>query len=323
MVSYNPWAIDWSHNHFPSKTWDYPQLLPTNWSICYVLIGPLNGGLPLEFFPRMIMGLFPLFALWLLWQKALNAQSDELAMGLVLFALLLYDMLSTYIGHGYADIPVQVMGLAAILVLLESKVFSLKTLLMGSALAAASSLTKQAGLWLVFVYPILSYLLLIKSQKFSRIKVYGLLGLQIIIMLSISLTWYAHAWFITGHQALEWGFLTHGVYQSASQVSRLDFAYEITNAWYWLMVIVAIWAVRQKSEWRTSFVLISIPIMVIWLAGYDYDNRNLALGMPYIAMMAGLSITKWANTELIQRFMRSVAADLNYIISHENWLLRI
>jgi len=61
VVSWNRWALDWSMNQPAHHTWHYPQVLPTNWSIVYVL----TGG-PIWYFPKALMPLFPLGILFLL-----------------------------------------------------------------------------------------------------------------------------------------------------------------------------------------------------------------------------------------------------------------
>ena len=54
IYSWNQWALEWANNSLPSITKNYPQLLPINWSISYILIK--NNSV--QFFAKTIMPLF-------------------------------------------------------------------------------------------------------------------------------------------------------------------------------------------------------------------------------------------------------------------------
>ena len=51
VVSWNPWALAWAENRLPSMTFHYPQLLPCNWSVSYVLMGDAR----IQFFAKWLM----------------------------------------------------------------------------------------------------------------------------------------------------------------------------------------------------------------------------------------------------------------------------
>jgi len=38
VLAWNRFTLDWFHNQFPVHTWRYPQLIPTNWSIAYMIM---------------------------------------------------------------------------------------------------------------------------------------------------------------------------------------------------------------------------------------------------------------------------------------------
>ena len=115
---WNRWAIDFAHNILPKYSSHFPQLIPANWSICYVMIGKTN----VHFFPKSIMPLFFLSnvlifvdlafrsaALGITGEKRhLNLENSKVFLiGLIiygLFAPIIYSLV--FIADGNADLPV-------------------------------------------------------------------------------------------------------------------------------------------------------------------------------------------------------------------------
>ncbi|EKD87898.1 MAG: hypothetical protein ACD_35C00152G0001, partial [uncultured bacterium] len=54
VISYNRWATEWAQGLFPTGACEYPQLLPTNWSLTYVLTQSQVG-----IFAKLVQGIFP------------------------------------------------------------------------------------------------------------------------------------------------------------------------------------------------------------------------------------------------------------------------
>ncbi|MDF2940345.1 MAG: hypothetical protein K0R66_987 [Gammaproteobacteria bacterium] len=318
-VSYNPWAIQWAGNAFPTQTWSYPQLLSTNWSISYVLIGQLNWGLALEFFPGSIMALFAMFILLLLWQKMLDEKNETYGLGLIITGLLVTDLLYPYIGLGYADIPVAAFGLAAVIVLFKPE-FELKQILLGAALCGGAALTKQAGLWLIAIYPLLTYISF-RDQVSSK-KLFLSLGLQMLIMLILAVSWYGLIWQGAAKESLGWSYLTHGIYQQASVIERLQLLWQKTGLFFWLCLAIAVSYCWKKTSWRLPFLLIGLPIILIWALLFSYDNRNLSMSLPFIGMMAGAALSHMLQTSLVQRIVFNIKKFI-LSVSYLEWLLAI
>jgi hypothetical protein len=321
-VSYNPWAIEWAANAFPIKTWDYPQALPCNWSLAYVLIGQLNWNLPLEFFPKAIMGLFPFFMLLMLWCKTLQQRDNACGLGLIVTGLLVADLLYAYFGLGYADIPAMAMGVAAVMVLSPHTEphFKLRQLILGFVLCAGAAVTKQAGLWLALVYPILSYVSLLKPFKLSGMKSALSLTVSTLILVSIILSWYGLVWWGSLHQGLEWPYLTHGIYQQDSLQGRIDLIWKQTDLFFWACFLIACFACLKRSPWRLSFCLIALPIVGIWLFFFSYDNRNLSLSLPFISMMVGeglYQVLQWSKPKKFLLYFKKLIMSVSYL----EWLI--
>ena len=115
---WNRWAIDFANNILPRYSFHFPQLIPANWSICYVMIGKTN----VHFFPKAIMPLFFLSNLLIFIDLAFRSatygisgkkrafnleESKTFLIGLIiygLFAPIIYSLV--FIVDGNADLPV-------------------------------------------------------------------------------------------------------------------------------------------------------------------------------------------------------------------------
>ncbi|MCP5045790.1 MAG: hypothetical protein GY940_01360, partial [bacterium] len=67
-VAWNRFAIEWSNNQFPTNTWRYPQLMPSNWSVSYVMMQSAE----VQLFAKSIMPLFSIGTLLLFLNLALQ-----------------------------------------------------------------------------------------------------------------------------------------------------------------------------------------------------------------------------------------------------------
>jgi hypothetical protein len=108
VTGWNRFAWDWANNHWPANTWHYPQLVPANWSISYVLMQ--NTGV--QCFAKAIMPLFSIAVLLLFLDLALDTKKPAYLLGLVGYGMLLaYLYEPSYIVSGYVDIAVCFFGL--------------------------------------------------------------------------------------------------------------------------------------------------------------------------------------------------------------------
>src|SRR5271165_4734031 len=56
VASWDRWAMDWATGRFPTLTSWYPQLMPSNWSLTYVLLGRTD----IKMFAKATTTLYPL-----------------------------------------------------------------------------------------------------------------------------------------------------------------------------------------------------------------------------------------------------------------------
>ena len=159
VVSWNRWAVDWAANRLPYATSIYPQLLPTNLSLSYVFMQSSEVWI----FAKAFQFLFCLMLLLAMLDLARIEGKFGYVPGVVityglLVALLRFRMLSS----GYADVPLAFFALASVYVLMLARSTSdrragAKFLMPGAVLAAGAALTKQTGLYVAAIYPVLAW----------------------------------------------------------------------------------------------------------------------------------------------------------------------
>ena len=169
VVSWNRWAIDWAANHLPRSTAEYPQLLPCNLSLSYVFIQDSS----IWFFAKGWLFLFCLFVLLAMFDLGRQTGQAGYFLGVLLtYALLIGVLRFRYISSGYADMPVASMAYAGVYALLVAR---------GAAGAGpaneirrarraalrGAALTKQAGLLVAAVYPLLAWLLVYRPATIT------------------------------------------------------------------------------------------------------------------------------------------------------------
>ena len=281
-VWYNHWAIEWSQNQLPTLTWHYPQLLPANWSIAYLLTGT-----HLEAFPASIQGFFFVGLLSLCLGCFYKTRESHYLLALLLIAVTVGYFYFIYLNTGYADIPVGFFNLAALLILLldqrEPKP-SLKILILALILSAA--LTKPAGIYTAIVIPLLQFALNTKRNRQRS------LCLHYLILTLLILPWYLYVSVYTstepGFQDI--AFLVHGIFTETSGY------FNMMRILLWggpaFILLVFCWLLKEKLSPFLKLVLYAYtPYFFIWVALFSYDNRNLLILFPVLGLLNGYILT--------------------------------
>ena len=115
VAIWNRWAIDWANNLLPKSTWRYPQLLPTNWSIIYVLMGDTS----IQFFAKAIMPLFTFFILLMIVDLGFAKKNTGFFIGAAITYLALKKFLGPFVIEGLADLPTAFLALSLLFVVLQ------------------------------------------------------------------------------------------------------------------------------------------------------------------------------------------------------------
>ncbi len=309
-VSYGRWATDFAGNHLPILTWHYPQLLPANWSLSYVLVGALPNGGELEAFPASIQGLF-----FILIPALLFACYQEKKQEFYLFALLLFSAISLYdyadfYNSGYADFAVAFFNFMAILFALrgaEKRDIYLSGLALVFAVGAA--VTKPSGIYTAIAIPVLQFLLFAAEEQADRAiassaakrglseqascqpaprqKAILMLYMKWLILCLVISPWYLYASLheIQHHQALgDILFLTYGI--SHLDGFKLTLVYMMIFGTTPFILLFTATLFRFVLSRSLQYVLFCFgPYFFLWLFGFEYDNRNLVFLWPVICLL--------------------------------------
>ena len=115
ILSWNRWATAWASGVLPADTGYYPQLLPANWSLTYVLIGNPS----IQIFARSLGPLFLFFILLLFLDLGFRSRSYGVLLGAFFTWIIFRGYLSEFIADGYADLPAAFLGFLSVMLLLN------------------------------------------------------------------------------------------------------------------------------------------------------------------------------------------------------------
>ncbi len=303
-ITWNRWAVDWYNNRLPGLTWHYPQLIPANWSITYVIMQNAS----IQFFAKPLMALFPIMTLFLFLDLALKKRDYTYLIGIYLYATLIrhyYD--PVFIVSGHVDIAVSFFAFLALYVFflcLDNEGFDARGIFFVLLFACAAAVTKQAGLYMIpFALTWTFYMGVApptqkatlpadssktnekvwffrklfpgmnkKRTRFSFKKDYKTI-VSIVIIIAVFLSWYVikEIQVGKGSDASEISYITHDIWEGKTYLQRLDHALEgLSKKW-------------GKSGKGSLFFY---TILVFFILGlFHRDTRWIAVFiLPYIIL---------------------------------------
>jgi hypothetical protein len=295
VVSWNRWAMEWFGNHFPIGPQHYPQLLPTNLSMTYQIIGDER----VQFFAKYFCDLIEIFIISTVFILGVMNRKIGYFIGTIIVGWLQLVIGSQ--GSGYADTPVSFWALLAFtcLILAKDKEDNFKYIVFGAVFAAGAAVTKQVGLWIAIVYPIL---FCIMYRKIEIPKKKSVLLLIALIYLLIIAPWYGFIEYsvINGKVMSEIPYLQNLTSQGKTILEILAAGLKLivihlskNEILGWVIFaatfISVIFSLRLK--WCSIiFSLIIAPVFVGWMMFFSYDIRNINLIVPFIGILAGFGI---------------------------------
>lgn len=297
VVSWNRWAVEWSRGIFPTATSYYPQLIPANWSISYVLM----NGIELQSFPKAIMPLFSLLILVMLFDLGLKTKSFGFFIGVILTRLIIKKFTGEFIADGYVDLPMAFFSFASIYLLLcarfnaNKKDFGLGLIITSIIMAVAAAFTKQAGVFILVLLPLLGYLILYRQvpEMFTKQKKKTLAFVYIIALLTAG-SWYFFKWLQihAGADSSNIAYVTNDIYQGAGYIERALDAFTLLGKYKYLLfaLVPAVFVVKKPYRWLG--IIVAIPFSIVWFFFFSYEVRNLALIFPIWGMIIGLFVNQ-------------------------------
>ena len=294
VVSWNQWAVTWSQSIIPHSSY-YPQLIPSNWSLSYVLL----KGVEIQFFPKVIMPLFGFLILLMLFDLGVETRSFGFFIGVIFTRLLMKKFTGSYIADGYVDLPVTFFGFASVYLLLKcqlasaKKKFEIKWVLAGCILAVAAALTKQAGIAILILYPLFAFVLVLRLKNFEltkeqKRKILIFFGCSVLVVLA----WYLYKWLNIqlGIESSNISYVTKDIYGGAGLFERAINAIGLLGnyAIFFAAILPAIILIKPSYRWLG--ILLVVPYSILWLFFFSYEVRNLALVFPFWGLILGLAI---------------------------------
>jgi hypothetical protein len=289
VVSWNAWAETWAQGQTPRIHLTYPQLLPINLSVTYVLIGNTH----IDLFAKAIMPLFALLIVLTLLEMAHGEKKYGYLIAVVIFYLLCKKFLLEYLTEGYTDLPVAFMGWIAMIPFIRNKdiLADKKEFILGMIITAAASLTKQVGLYLLLILPVISY---INTKNKSR-KQFWFCLIVLVLAGLVTFTWYLPLGIdiLQGNQSLGIDrYVNHAnnVLDTTSLWLRPVYAMLTLGKYLAVFAFSAVAAIFLDRRWRLIILFYIIPFTLLWGIIASYSERNLAMVFPFWAAASGLGI---------------------------------
>lgn len=292
VVSWNHWAILWFRNRIPTDSRFYPQLIPANWSIPYVLLGSTT----LQFFSKAIMPLFTLLMVVGLLNLSIKTKKYSFLVSLILLPSLLDTFLHGGLTSGYVDIAVAFFGFGALYFLLQARQAPdleerSRRYILGCLFSAGAAITKQTGVYVALCYPILVCADLVLS-KIPVEKKHIRMWIAVFVAISaIWVVWYGlkEIQIVTGVDRANIDVLLSKSAESSENASLPRQIVTAVGRYPQLVVLFVL--IALVFPWMDRFykvlAIIFAPYPLLWAWVASYDTRNLAIFLPILALLAG------------------------------------
>jgi len=292
VFSWNRWAIDWYLNDIPGLTNLYPQLIPANWSLSYVLMQDNT----LQFAAKSIMPLFPILILFAFYDLYLKKKNLTYILSVLFFSALCLLYSFPYIDSGYVDFAVAFLSMAAFYAILRSGPdYSDADKLAVLLFATAAAVTKQAGfIILIFSVIWLAWLMIKNRKTMNTRKIFSEISIIILIILA-GTYWYIIklADIAGGRDFSSLRFLFVDIHHDASLLQRFINGLENLRAspvFFLALIAISLFSLfNRRSRWFT--IGLTLPSIVIWGLFFSYDDRNLIVSFPFLAYSASYGIS--------------------------------
>jgi len=277
----------------PGRTNIYPQLIPANWSLSYIMMQNNN----VQFFANSIMPLFPLFTSLLFLDLYKRKKNIINIMALIIYGIVILCFSSEFIRTGLVDTAFSFFLFLTIYSVqnVEDNNLDTKNLILITCSACAAAITKQLGLLiLTFSFIWISWLL-IKNRKDLALKdIFKKISILFFIIIS-TLSWYLIKIFEIkkGSEVLDIFFVSQDFHQGRSYLQRLlngmsHFGGGVILL-YFLLFLILVSLFNKKSRWFS--ICLTLPLILLWGFFFSYDERNLIAAYPFIGYSSAYGIS--------------------------------
>ncbi len=312
IFSWNRWATQWASNTLPTDTWEYPQLLPMNWSVFYVLLGQSG-----EFLAKAIMPLFPLFMATMLFSMGIKTRNSAFILSVFTIFILLrlmngYEIMAT---EGYADTAVSFFSLVPLIFLYRLFTEKLSgnqekiTILAGALSVIAALLTKQTGIFIALIYPLAILVYLHRSESIkTKILKYTFIYISLILILVGPYYIYKEFTIYLGEETSVLPTINALIHAGGNSNAVIIFnalIYTIKKS-YLIIILYFISTIYLLFKKRLSGLLFALPAIIItlyWSLFLSYDSRNLTFGVVLLGISLSFAIHAIINSEKTATFI--------------------
>ena len=297
VAVWNHWALSWAENRLPSSTYRYPQLLPANWSLMYLIMGNSD----LQFFAKSYMPLFTFFILVMMVDLGFRKKNAGYFLGAVVAYLALKKFLSIFLIEGLADMPTAFFAFTALYFLIlhhddPRDDAYIKNAAMGVLAGAGAGGTKQVGLVFFALYCVLCLLFIVRPLFHDdRKRTIRLIWVVLAIVMIVVIPWYTYKqvsiWL--GVDESEVGMVmgaTNYTFRSDDIPLRFREISQTMGKYFYIFMLVIPFAFVIDSLTRAISLLIALPLFVFWGVFASYDFRNLAVAITVFSMCVGLNM---------------------------------
>ncbi|MBQ6518841.1 MAG: hypothetical protein IJI14_08975 [Anaerolineaceae bacterium] len=289
LFSWNRYAEIWAAGSVPGIGGMYPQLIPSNWSLSYLLQG--EGAV--QFFNTLLPPLFFLMIQLMLFDLGFQRRESGFFFAAVIARYMMKKLMGDQLFDGYMDVPAAAMILLSVYTFMRAEKESIQkkklAVVLGMLFAAGAAVTKQSGFMGLVLAPLAAFLLLRDAVKnlSRKQKLLILAGVLLIV-----LPWYLHCFLFNTHgEARE--LVAEGIvsYNSDYDIShRLWQTDQVLGKYKWVFLLTLIGLPFIEKRYRLLLSLYIWPLTIIWATTFSYDARNLAPVLPFVSLAGGFSI---------------------------------
>jgi hypothetical protein len=288
-IHWNTWAIDFANNILPRRSSHFPQLIPANWSVAYVL----TDNTYVNFFPKSFMPLFFFGNLLMFLDLALWKRNSIFIIALIiygLFAPVIYSLV--FIADGNGDLPVSFFALLAFYVFLrmDKNKFETSERILFFLFAATAAATKLAGFYIFVFASVISFYGLIKF--FREIKKSDLVLISLVVPFVIVICFFWHFLkpdvMVSGLHQPEWvgeNYLL--IFIKASKLMYYNWGLPVLA-----FLLITIFFSLSVKESRYITLVMVIPPLILWMLKYSADFRNLSFVVPFISYVSAYGLIR-------------------------------
>jgi len=296
IVSWNSWAGQWFTGQFPSNTNRYAQLIPTNFAVSYAFLGSTQ----IQFFAKSFMPLFNFYILLLMFDLGLEHKKPAYFIGVVASRYILKKFLGNYIASGYVDVALAFFTFLTVYTLLKAIATDDARLQnhylgLGFIFTAGTALTKQNGLFVFALYPVLAYVLILRNNThLNNQQRITILSKWLIISLLIILPWYAFNEFriFQGSVDTNVSYLMGGRHEGRNLIERFTRATGMLEKYAFLYPLILLTLPFLEGPIIWIVLTLLIPYSMIWALAFSTFHRNLSIALPLLGLATGFSLQK-------------------------------